>query len=245
MYDLIDECGEDLANYGYTVKKLDKFNGQLAYMRVDDGGTLDKGEYFIINAPTLLDEGIDACDYFYEITKNCLLRLLDDLSLERKSKFLIVGLGNPEILADCLGSKVVRAMGYANDNLLKICPNIEANTNINTADYVKYIKEGCKPDCIVLIDALASNSLSRLGGSIQLSSSGLTPGSGVGRGGIAINENEMGVPCISIGVPFMIFASALTDKADKGLLLAPKDIHDGLDAMVYIISKALDSVLMN
>ena len=71
----------------------------------------------------------------------------------------------------------------------------------------------------------------------------MTPGSGVNRFGKRIDKDSMGIPCFSIGVPFMIFASSLNDKIQNDLILAPKDIKENVENAGYIIAQALNEVI--
>lgn len=247
MFDLIDESGKDLSAYGYTVKKLPKGDATLAYLNVDSDEKADrlgfnKGEYFIINTKTLL---VDDVDYFTGVCANALRQLIGSRCKNKKCiRHLIVGLGNPDILADCLGKAVVDCVNIeGKGKAFKFCPNIYAITNIETFEFVRFIKDGVKADLIIVIDALATNEITRLGSSIQITSTGISAGSGVGGGGKRICEEQLGVPCISIGVPFMMFAKALTKDAPDDLILTPKDIHENVDTMAYIIGKAINEIL--
>ena len=246
MFNLIDESGKDLSEFGYSVKDI-KYDAKLAFMEIDtekkaENAGLGIGKYFIINMKEFLGQPIEFYDYFASICKNCLQAIFKLKHLNSKKHFLIVGLGNPDILADRLGAHVTNKLEN-NDNLYKFCPNIAAFTNIKTFDFVSYIQKGVKADALILIDALATNEISRLGLSIQITSSGLTPGSGVGEGVKRICQQTLGVPCISIGVPYMLFASALDKNAPQSLLLSPKDIHEDLDFMAYVISKSINDLL--
>ena len=70
----------------------------------------------------------------------------------------------------------------------------------------------------------------------------MTPGSGVNRFGKAINKKTIGANCISIGVPFMIFASSLTN-FKKDVILSPKDIKENVERAGFIIAKAITEVI--
>ena len=250
MFNLIDESGKDLSQYGYSVRKLPKAAATLAYLdarekkKAEELG-FDRGEYFIINAENILESGDTEIDYLAGVVANALKRLFESCGQNRKGlRLMVVGLGNPDILADSLGKAVVDFIDIdGKENVFKFCPNIYALTNIKTFDFVKMIKEGVNADVVILIDALATNEITRLGTSIQITSAGITPGSGVNSGIKKICEKELKVPCISIGVPFMLFASALTQDSPDDLLLTPKDIHENVDMMGYIIGDALNKIL--
>ena len=252
MYDLIDESGEDLESYGYTTKKLDKFGITIGCLAIEDEEESRKfgmksGDYFILNAPKLYDFGIDCQVYISDILSQKLNNFLKDLKIRRKDKVLIVGLGNPDIMADRLGKEVfdgitIDAFSKSN-NIFKFCSNIYFSTGIETVDLVEMIVKCMYIDYVIIIDSLTTNEITRLGTSFQISTSGMTPGSGVIRFNRSIDHESMGVPCISIGVPFMMFASDLNERSPQDLILSPKDIRENVDVVARIISNAINEVL--
>ncbi len=245
MFDLIDESGSDLSRYGYKVKTVDKFGTSVAKLYVDseekskDLG-LDAGEYFIVSCPKIYEN-----EAVSELVTAHLFEIFDKLfkSLHGK-RTLVVGLGNPEIWADCLGKCVVDNVEIEalkeNNHIFKFCPNIFFSTGINTFDMVSILAKGLDIECIIVVDSLATNSLERLGKSIQISSAGMTPGSAVNALGKKINFESTGCKCFSIGVPFMLFAKE--GESDE-VLLAPKDIHENVHEMGRVIGDALNLLL--
>ena len=252
MFDLIDESGQDLKRYGYVVKDLDKFDMSIAYMKIDSiykakKLEMEKGEYYIFNSPNLYEQGFDNDNYLINQISSKLKRLFSTFNVSKKDRILIVGIGNPDIDADKLGKVVfdnieVDALNKKN-NLYKICPNIFYSTGIETFDIVKMLTKGLEIDLVIIIDALTTSSLARLGTSFQLTSSGMTPGSGVNRFGKRINKQSIGANCISIGVPFMIFASSINDKSPVEVILAPKDIKENVERAGFIIAKSIEEVI--
>lgn len=136
---------------------------------------------------------------------------------------LICGIGNPDIASDALGENVVsRTMptrhlaskehdiippGFSSASLLT--PNVLGNTGIEAAELVQAISHELSPRAVILIDALATASFSRLGTSFQLTDTGITPGRGVGNARPAINSETTGCPVIAIGVPTVIYPQAI------------------------------------
>ncbi len=241
MFELIDECGKDLERYGYSIKSIE-YDGVLGYMEIESEGKsralkLAKGEYFIINIPSLYEK--DCEEYLTKIVNNCLQKLLKSFDLDINAKILIVGLGNPNIMADSLGKVVVDSMVDGICGVYKFCPNIYAITGIDTSDFVLYVKEGVKADCVIAIDSLATNNLSRLGTSLQLTSGGISAGSGVRTNPNRIDSEKLGVPCISIGVPFMLYSSVI-EKELPDLLLTPKDIRSNITMIGGVIARSID-----
>lgn len=246
MIDLIDECSYDFERLGYKKVKAKKYDIDLLSLHVDSDKEsketgFDKGDYFIINAPLLqyLDE--ECFDYVSMLFEKRLKFLIKKWHV-KKSKTLLVGLGNPEIWADRFGVEVCRQFALDKfSNVKKFCPNVYFETGIATFEVVKALVEKFDITFIIVLDALCTNHISRLGCSIQLTTTGMTPGSGVIFGNKRICKKELGVPCFSIGVPFMINSRSLG--AEEELLLCPKDVKENVQNLGYIISHALEGAL--
>ncbi len=245
MFDMIDESGSDLSRFGYKVKKVDSLGTSVAKLCVDDKAKseklgLDEGEYFIFSCPKIY-ESKEVAHLVSALLFETFDKLLKNLNGKRT---LVVGLGNPEIWADCLGKSVVDCIEIdalkENNHVFKFCPNIFFSTGINTFDMVAILAKGLEIECIIVVDSLATNSLDRLGKSIQISSAGMTPGSAVNNLGKKINFENTGCSCFSIGVPFMLFAKEGTEEE---ILLAPKDIHENVLEMGKVIADALNMLL--
>ena len=93
-----------------------------------------------------------------------------------------------------------------------------AQTGMETAQIIMGVVKELKPDCMIVIDALAARSTARLANTIQLSDTGIMPGSGVGNHRNAIDDKNMGVPVIAIGVPTVVDAATIVGDALEGLL---------------------------
>ncbi len=132
---------------------------------------------------------------------------------------LIVGLGNSDITPDALGPKAISYMfatRHIDDDLKKsiglegikpvcvIAPGVLGQTGIETAEITASLAKQLKPSFIIVIDALAAKSIERLGTTIQVSNTGISPGSGVQNRRKELSENTLGVPVISIGVPMVV-----------------------------------------
>ncbi len=157
--------------------------------------------------------------------------LIRPLCPHRPLSVLAVGLGNVNVTPDALGPMVL-------DNLLitrhlktgqfqfpsirtdtaSVCgiiPGVMAQTGMETAEIVEALCGMVKPDLILVIDALAARSVTRLGTTIQLSDTGIHPGSGVGNHRHSLTQDSLGVPVIAIGVPTVVSAAAIvTDTLD-------------------------------
>lgn len=145
--------------------------------------------------------------------------------LKGAKNVLAVGLGNAEMTADALGPKVLDRLivsrhlrdhlpelyrELALGNLSAFRPGVLGQTGIETAELIRAAASAVNPDAILVFDALASRRTKRLCATVQISDTGITPGSGVGNHRSRIDRHSMGVPVISIGVPTVVDAATLT-----------------------------------
>ena len=174
----------------------------------------------------------------------CRMCDLCDVSPER---ILVVGLGNRELTPDAIGpsaaDEVDATMHFKAEDpeffdalgcseICVVCPDVASNSGINSAEIVKSVANTVKPTVVFAIDSLASRSEERLGNTIQVSNTGIIPGTGVGHRGLKIDEELLGVPVIAIGVPTVISTSSLRDenrnaakKNSSGYFVSPKGIN--------------------
>ena len=248
MFDLIDECGKDLKGLGYRCKRTKDFGLEICSLIVGDEKKqretgFDKGEYLILNCKRLSIGDEDCLNYVSHYVAKAIKFLCSRNSLSKRSKILIVGLGNPLILADSLGTKTLEYTKVKSEKnktkIFKFAPNIFANTGINAYDVVGMLSVWLGIDGVILIDSLATSNVDRVGCSIQLNSAGITPGSAMNGCGKKIGRSTIGVPCISIGVPLMFFGEKL---GRDDLILTTKDIYENVGDLAYVIGRAINEV---
>lgn len=133
--------------------------------------------------------------------------------IKESDSCLIVGLGNRLSTPDSLGAKVIDdivitnhlfALGTLKDGIRRvssIVPGVMANTGIESSNIISAIVKEIKPGFIIAIDALASKSIDRLNKTIQITDTGIHPGSGVENNRLEISQKTIGIPVIAIGVP--------------------------------------------
>lgn len=176
----------------------------------------EKGTYITIQFEDITDSNN------YEKVKNVLIDnlkyLIKETNLKKDDKCLIVGLGNKNSTPDAVGPLTINNIIVTNHIYLydeldpnyrrvsAIVPNVTASTGIETSDYIKGIVSILKPDFLIVIDSLASRSLKRVNKTIQLSNTGITPGSGVGNNRNEISKNTLNIPVLAIGVPTVVDA---------------------------------------
>ncbi len=192
--------------------------------------------------------------------------IADELSVligEKIESGLIIGLGNEGITPDALGPLVISqiiATRHLKDELppthefaklnqvSAFTPKVLGQTGIETAVIVKAICDEIKPDYVIAIDALACNDISRLGTTIQLSNTGISPGSGVQNRRKELSKQTLGVPVIAIGIPTVVdmhtIAENITGKtADKHLpnmMVTPRDVDKLIERSAKLLSYAIN-----
>ncbi len=168
---------------------------------------------------------------------------------------LVVGLGNRYMTADSLGSRVLedllitRHMKEMAGNKLKsrlrgvcgVAPGVLGITGMETAEMIKGIAEHVRPAAVIAIDALAARESSRICTTIQVTDTGIRPGSGVGNHRAGLNRETLGVPVIAVGVPMVVYASVIARDA-LSLLLKDMDLREdehqqAMDGMVERIAR--------
>lgn len=190
------------------------------------------GTYITLEAPHLSesDEG-----YHREVSEK-LAEHLKKLMAGNGREVLIVGLGNREVTPDALGPKVVGNL-HITRHILKefgrlagtrekipsvsaVVPGVMAQTGMETLEIIKGIVEETDPDLVIVIDALAARSTRRLNRTIQITDTGINPGSGVGNHRQGINREVLSRPVIAIGVPTVVDAATIVNDTMENLVEA-------------------------
>ena len=150
---------------------------------------------------------------------NLLASYINELIPSSAHSFLIVGLGNANMTADALGPLTIEKMaqsGMASYTSM-IVPGVFAQTGMESCEIIQGIVQQTSPDCIITIDALAARSAFRLGTTVQLTDTGIRPGSGVGNARKGITKENMKIPVIAIGIPTVVSAAAIVSDAMDSL----------------------------
>ncbi len=171
-----------------------------------------------------------------------LCELFDEMNI-LPGRLLAVGLGNRNLTPDSVGPKCaseVKPTLHIKDfdekmfdslecsEIAVITPGVCAQSGMDAAEIVKGVCRRIEPDAVIAIDAVATKSIERLGSTVQISTTGLFPGSGVGNLREGITKESLGIPVISIGIPTVIDARAFSgeEKRGAGLIVAPKEIDE-------------------
>lgn len=153
---------------------------------------------------------------------------LNTLALElcgtKPRRILVAGLGNRHITADALGDEVVnlitvtRHLRNYNKKLFAflggnevsaVAPGVLGQTGIETAEVIRGVCKEVKPELVIAIDSLCARSTERLATTVQLGSTGISPGSGIGNHRLAIDKETLGIPVIAYGVPTVVDSATL------------------------------------
>ncbi len=174
--------------------------------------------------------------------------------LKTSEKVLVVGLGNREITADSVGVKTAEKIlatrhimgNFAEKIGLKglksvasIVPNVLGKTGIEVQEIIKGIIDKTKIDTVIVIDALCAKDESRLFKTVQITDSGISPGSGVKNSRKEISKNTLGVNVIAIGVPTVIEYN----NSMNNLIVTPKDCDVLTDRISEILALNLNLFL--
>lgn len=157
--------------------------------------------------------------------------------LPEKGLVLVVGLGNNDITPDAIGPRTVHqvlATRHIRGEMARqagleglrpaaaLAPGVLGQTGIETSEIIRAVVEDIRPAVVVAVDALASRSADRLGCTVQIANSGISPGSGVMNSRRELSRKTLGVPVISVGIPTVVDASTLAGDLLEGSELAPE-----------------------
>ena len=147
--------------------------------------------------------------------------MLKNQNIKDDDMCLVLGLGNEKSTPDSLGPLVVSKTlvtnyiylyGNLDEGFRRVCaisPGVMGETGIETSDLLKSIVDTIQPNFVITIDALAASSVERVNKTIQMTDSGINPGSGVGNKRKEISKEILGIPTIAIGVPTVVDAASI------------------------------------
>lgn len=214
----------------------------------------EKGTYITVET----DKVYRITDGEFEDIVDVISNLIRSLMPKKSGRILIVGIGNRSVTADSLGPKcvdrIIVTRGFETvmpeiirdgtySSVSAICSNVFGVTGIESAELIGGIADMLKPSLIIVIDALATTSVSRLCKTIQLSDTSLTPGGGVDNARSRISPDDLGTPVISVGMPTVIDVKSILSRAecsDKVIKEGLAEYEDSMIAMPARIDSATD-----
>ena len=277
-----DLAAEDLENEGKSeVENYNVGNLNVQKIALDETNAKKYGKkegiYYTITTDAIIDLEHDLATEVSITLAKILEDIYEEYNLTQESYILVLGLGNDEITPDSLGPKAVKNifvtkhladLGQLDEGLGiigAIAPGVMGQTGIETSDIIRALVKKTKPELVLVIDALESRSLHRVNRTVQISTAGINPGSGVGNKRKEISYKTLGVPVVAIGVPTVVdIASIFYDikdffneteaeidirssliESDLNFMVTNKDIDEMMNMMADIISKAVNISIHN
>jgi spore protease len=231
---------------GVIIKEKDKDGIKVSLVEITPEGekALGKktGRYLTLEVVGIRQQDTELQQKVQQVFASEFAGFIEEMGINQDASCLIVGLGNWNVTPDSLGPLVCENLlitrhlfqlqpesvdpGYR--PVSAISPGVMGLTGIETSDIIFGVVEKSKPDFVIAIDALASRSIERVNSTIQISDSGIHPGSGVGNKRKELSKETLGVPVIAIGVPTVVDAATITsDTIDFILKHFGKELREG------------------
>lgn len=219
---------------GVTVQTCSDGDSEITWVHVDTKAAAERigkpvGTYWTMKhpeLPRLLPE--ERMEIARQVAQT--LRMM----LPPKGDVLVLGLGNRRMTADALGDRVVSGVIVTRHletqkSLRGVCalsPGVLGVTGVETAELARGLVDRLKPAAVLVVDALAAMESDHIGTIIQLTDTGIHPGSGVGNHRQGITRDTMNVPVIAMGIPMVVYASTIVRDALNAILSGDKEAED-------------------
>ena len=207
-----------------------KENGiEVSYVSLKEKNFLnkEKGDYITISFNDITDK--TNYENVLKVLIKELKRILKLTKIKKSDKVLIIGLGNNKSTPDSLGYEVLKnivvtrhlylldeVLEYRNVSILE--PNVFGNTGIESKDIILGVIKETNPDFLIVVDSLASLGVERIQKTIQITNTGISPGSGIGNKRMEISKNTINIPVIAIGVPTVVSSIVIVNDTLKFLM---------------------------
>lgn len=215
---------------GITVEEWDEQRVKMSRVSVDANGAKQiqkkEGLYITMSMPTLSVSDQEGLMQLEKTLTKQLKEMHAPLNLTKDQPILIIGLGNKTITPDAIGPFAIDSMQqhFGDDNMdlpfIMYAPGVTGQTGLETKDFIEALVRKVNPQLVIVIDALATRASSRLCRTIQLTNTGIHPGSGVGNERAEIAEETLNVPVTAIGVPTVVEGTVLLADAMETLFRA-------------------------
>ena len=204
-------------------------------------------------------------EHFFPRGVRCLGRELRHLlpRLKEGDTVLVAGLGNRHLACDAVGPVAVENLLVTRHlfsaaphpfrrftSVAAVAPGVVGQTGVETLDLIAGTAGRISPAAVIVIDALCARSRHRLCATVQLSDTGLRPGSGVGNHRAAIDSSSLGVPVIAIGIPTVIAGSSLAHELGgqnaqdvSDLFLTPRDVSSRVSELGRLLGYSISAAL--
>ena len=221
------------------------------------------GVYMTLECPAIRQRDLDARLAMANLLGEEIARMLPG---EGEAPVLVIGLGNRRITPDSLGPQtidrtlVTRHMfeqlpGFADERMRSVCalaPGVLGVTGIETMEMIEALVAKVRPRAILCVDSLAARAAGRIGTAIQLTDTGIQPGSGVGNHRRSLTRETLGVPVIAVGMPTVIYAATLTrdametlslDTAEDDLDRVEQELLTGAQGEMVVTPREIDEII--
>ena len=255
----LEHCGNEITlPDGVSLSRRQHSNITIEAVKIQSENYLKPpGRYVTVTTPPLAAPHMLDDDELEAIATE-----LADM-LPETGTVLVAGLGNSDITPDAIGPRCagqILATRHLDDEaeqllgelrpVAVISPGVLGQTGMEAAEIVRALTEQLSPSAVIVIDALAAQSGIRLGRTIQLADSGISPGSGVMNTRRELSQKTLGVPVIAVGVPTVVDAAALAGEEEakvSGMMVTPRDIDQLIThacrTLAIIINRALQRTL--
>ena len=255
--DFADEwfCNE---NKHFYIESIEKYKSGLVqkWIKINENNlNIKVGDYVTLSFNSMEDANQRNC------ISNQVVEILDKICKDiLLNKILVVGLGNEEMVSDSIGPKTISQILVSAhlfelnekvhpglNNCAAIAPKVMGQTGLESAKIIKSIVDFYKPNCVLVVDALSTDSFKRVNRAIQISNIGIIPGSGVGNHRQAIDEKTLHVPVISIGIATVITINSILKELNidkevdnKNCIITPREMDVESKQIISILSHAIN-----
>lgn len=245
-HQMLQEQEEKTSIQGVIVKEREEDGITITKVVVDENASemmgKKAGNYLTLEVQGIRQQDTELQQQVERVFAKEFSHFLEEIGITREASCLIVGLGNWNVTPDALGPIVVEnvlvtrhlfelqpenvAEGFRRVSAIR--PGVMGITGIETSDVIFGIIEKTKPDFVIAIDALAARSIERVNSTIQISDTGIHPGSGVGNKRKELSKETLGIPVIAIGIPTVVDAVSITsDTIDYILKHFGREMKEG------------------
>ena len=212
-------------------------------------------QYQKYNYTTIYFDDITDKDNFNNLLEILVNELKKYLKPTNKETYLVIGLGNKESTPDSLGPKVLNnilitrylfLLGDVEEGYSNVCsfePNVTGNTGIETFDIVETIIKQTNATKVIIIDSLKANTINNLIKTIQITDSGISPGSGINNNRKELSPKTLNTDIIAIGVPTVVDIKSLHHDIKDNLIVTPTNIDFIIEKLALLIGKSINMSL--
>lgn len=249
--EVLENSGQTTQNAVQTEKNLEGFRlTQVEIHREDERIGKPPGSYYTLSVDALLRREEDAFPRACRAVAHSLGQLTRQL--DPRAPVLVIGLGNRAVTPDAIGPLCCQSV-LATRHLVErspaqfrafrpvavLAPGVLGTTGVETGEIVMGVMDRIRPGLVIAVDALAARRLSRLMCTIQMTDTGIVPGSGVGNARAALTRQELGVPVLAVGVPTVVDGATLAaDIAEQSG--ASCEALDDLHTPVLVTTRDVD-----